>query len=46
MPIGGGGLASGVAAAIRALAPNARLIGVEPELAADARESLPDRRGS
>jgi threonine dehydratase len=40
VPIGGGGLASGVAAAIRALAPNARLIGVEPELAADARESL------
>ena len=40
VPIGGGGLASGVAAAIRALAPDARLIGVEPELAADARESL------
>jgi len=40
VPIGGGGLASGVAAAIRALAPNARVIGVEPELAADARESL------
>jgi threo-3-hydroxy-L-aspartate ammonia-lyase len=40
VPIGGGGLASGVATAIRALAPNARVIGVEPELAADARESL------
>jgi threo-3-hydroxy-L-aspartate ammonia-lyase len=40
VPIGGGGLASGVAAAVRALAPNARVIGVEPELAADARESL------
>jgi threo-3-hydroxy-L-aspartate ammonia-lyase len=40
VPIGGGGLASGVAAAIQALAPNARVIGVEPELAADARESL------
>ncbi len=40
VPIGGGGLASGVAAAIRALAPEARIIGVEPELAADARESL------
>ncbi len=40
VPIGGGGLASGVAAAIRALAPRARVIGVEPELAADARESL------
>ena len=40
VPIGGGGLASGVAAAISALAPNARIIGVEPELAADAQESL------
>jgi len=40
VPIGGGGLASGVSAAVRALRPGARLIGVEPELAADARESL------
>jgi threonine dehydratase len=40
VPIGGGGLASGVAAAVRALAPAARLVGVEPELAADARDSL------
>ena len=40
VPIGGGGLASGVCVAIRALAPAARLIGVEPELAADARDSL------
>ncbi len=40
VPVGGGGLAAGVAAAIRALAPHARVIGVEPELAADARESL------
>ncbi len=40
VPIGGGGLASGVAAAVRALRPEARVIGVEPELAADARESL------
>jgi threonine dehydratase len=40
IPIGGGGLASGVAAAVRALKPSARLIGVEPELAADARDSL------
>ena len=40
VPIGGGGLAAGVAAAIRALAPSARIIGVEPELAADARDSL------
>jgi threonine dehydratase len=40
VPIGGGGLASGVAVAIRALVPDARVIGVEPELAADARDSL------
>ena len=40
VPIGGGGLASGVAAAVRALAPGALVIGTEPELAADARESL------
>jgi threonine dehydratase len=40
VPIGGGGLASGVAAAVRALHPTARIIGVEPELAADARDSL------
>jgi len=44
MPIGGGGLASGVAAAVRALVPGARLIGVEPELAADARQSLREGR--
>ncbi len=40
VPIGGGGLAAGVTAALTALVPSARLIGVEPELAADARESL------
>jgi threonine dehydratase len=40
VPVGGGGLASGVAVAVRALRPTARVIGVEPELAADARESL------
>jgi threonine dehydratase len=40
VPIGGGGLASGVAAAVKALRPGARVIGVEPELAADARDSL------
>ena len=44
VPIGGGGLASGVAAAIRALVPGARVIGVEPELAADARDSLAQDR--
>ncbi|HEX5579244.1 MAG TPA: pyridoxal-phosphate dependent enzyme [Candidatus Limnocylindria bacterium] len=40
VPVSGGGLSSGIAAAIKALAPQARVIGVEPELAADARESL------
>ncbi|MEO5965902.1 MAG: pyridoxal-phosphate dependent enzyme, partial [Candidatus Limnocylindrales bacterium] len=40
VPIGGGGLAAGVAAAFRALVPGARVIGVEPELAADAKASL------
>lgn len=40
VPIGGGGLASGVAAAAKALRPDMRVVGVEPELAADARDSL------
>jgi threonine dehydratase len=40
VPIGGGGLASGVATAVKAMRPDVRVIGVEPELAADARDSL------
>jgi threo-3-hydroxy-L-aspartate ammonia-lyase len=40
VPISGGGLISGIAVAIHGLNPHARIIGVEPELAADARESL------
>jgi len=40
IPIGGGGLSSGVAVAVRALHPSARILGVEPEVAADARDSL------
>ena len=40
VPVGGGGLASGVASAVKALRPEAKVFGVEPELAADARESL------
>jgi threonine dehydratase len=40
VPVSGGGLISGIAVAIRALCPDAEVIGVEPELAADARESL------
>jgi len=39
VPVGGGGLISGIAAAIRALCPGTRVIGAEPELAADARDS-------
>jgi threonine dehydratase len=41
--VGGGGLISGVAAAVKALKPNARVIGVEPVGAAGMTESL--RRG-
>jgi threonine dehydratase len=40
VPVGGGGLASGVATAIKTLRPDVHVIGVEPELAADARASL------
>jgi len=40
VPIGGGGLASGIASAVKLLRPEARVVGVEPELAADAQESL------
>jgi len=44
VPVGGGGLASGVAVAIRAVRPGVRIIGVEPELAADAQQSLREGR--
>ena len=44
VPIGGGGLASGVAAAVKALRPGARVVGVEPELAADAADSMREGR--
>lgn len=40
VPVSGGGLISGIAAAIKALRPEAKIVGVEPEFAADARESL------
>jgi threonine dehydratase len=40
VPVSGGGLSSGVATAVKALAPGARIVGVEPELAADAQASL------
>lgn len=40
VPIGGGGLISGISVAIKSLNPDARVIGVEPEVAADAQASL------
>ncbi len=40
VPVGGGGLISGIAAAVKALLPATMVIGVEPEFAADARDSL------
>ncbi|MDX1393913.1 MAG: threonine/serine dehydratase [Gemmatimonadota bacterium] len=40
VPIGGGGLLGGVAAAVRGLAPDARIVGVEPEGAASMLRSL------
>jgi len=40
VPVGGGGIASGVAVAVKSLRPDAVVIGVEPDLAADARDSL------
>lgn len=40
VPIGGGGLSAGVCVAVKALRPDATIIGVEPELAADAAESI------
>ena len=40
VPVGGGGIAAGVAAAVKSLRPDAVVIGVEPALAADARDSL------
>jgi threo-3-hydroxy-L-aspartate ammonia-lyase len=40
VPVSGGGLISGIAAAVKATHPEALVIGVEPELAADALESL------
>ncbi len=39
-PVSGGGLLSGVAAAIKQLRPTAKVFGVEPELAGDTAESF------
>jgi threonine dehydratase len=40
VPVSGGGLIAGIAAAVKRLNPLTKVIGVEPELAADARASL------
>jgi threonine dehydratase len=40
VPVGGGGLISGISAAIKLTNPKVKVIGVEPELAADAQASL------
>jgi threonine dehydratase len=39
-PVGGGGLLSGVAAAVKLTRPSVRVVGVEPELVSDAARSL------
>jgi len=44
VPVSGGGLISGIAAAIKLSRPEVRVIGVEPELAADAKASLKSGR--
>src|ERR1700689_3740122 len=40
VPVGGGGMISGVAAAVKFIKPAVKVIGVEPALAADAQASL------
>jgi len=40
VPVSGGGLIAGIATAVKVLSPGTRVIGVEPELAADAAESF------
>ena len=44
VPVSGGGLIGGISAAIKLSRPGVRVIGVEPELAADARASLKSGR--
>lgn len=44
VPVGGGGLISGVATAIKELRPQARVVGVEPAGAPDAQRSLREGR--
>ena len=40
VPVGGGGLSSGVAAAVKLSGSRAKVVGVEPQLASDAQQSL------
>jgi threonine dehydratase len=40
VPVGGGGLVSGIASAIKLSGSSAKVVGVEPELANDAQQSL------
>ena len=40
VPCGGGGLLSGSAVAVRAISPNCRVVGIEPECADDATKSF------
>ncbi len=40
VPVGGGGMISGIAAAIKLTKPSTKVIGVEPDLAADAQASF------
>lgn len=44
VPIGGGGLASGVATAIKAINPEIKVYGVEPEFAAETLQSVREGR--
>src|SRR5690606_29709899 len=44
VPVGGGGLASGVATAVKGLRPDVAVVGVEPELAAEVAEGLGEGR--
>lgn len=40
IPVGGGGLIAGIATVLKTLRPHIKVIGVEPEVADDARQSL------
>lgn len=40
VPIGGGGLVSGISVAVKSFMPGVRVIGVEPELASDTHDSV------